>query len=96
MLSEEEWEQVNPHSFTEQVKQYRQQHGCSLAEAMEAGLGKESLAAYERLTGFCETNPNALFHHRLSLYGPPCDNCGKPLRTPTALSCAACGARVAA
>jgi hypothetical protein len=26
---------------------------------------------YERITGFRETNANAIYHHRLSLYGPP-------------------------
>lgn len=49
-------------------------------------------AEYTRLTGFPETNANAVFHHRLSLYGPPCAACGKPLRTPQARYCAACGA----
>jgi hypothetical protein len=29
------------------------------------------LAEYERITGCRETNPNAVFHHRLSDYGPP-------------------------
>jgi hypothetical protein len=36
------------------------------------------LAEYERITGLRETNPNAVFHHRLSDYGPPCLYCGKP------------------
>jgi hypothetical protein len=39
------------------------------------------VAEYERITGLRETNPNAIYHHRLSLYGPPCQFCGKPLRT---------------
>ena len=42
------------------------------------------LAEYERITGLGETNPNAVFHHRLSEYGPPCRHCEKPLRTPQA------------
>jgi hypothetical protein len=49
------------------------------------------LREYERITNFHETNPNAVYHHRLSLYGPPCSTCGKPLRTPQARFCAACG-----
>lgn len=48
------------------------------------------LAAYERIADFQETNPNAVFHHRLSIYGPPCCHCGKPLRTPRAKLCANC------
>ena len=48
------------------------------------------LQEYQRVTGMHETNPNAVFHHQLSLYGPPCGYCGKPLRTPKAKLCAAC------
>jgi CheY-like chemotaxis protein len=48
------------------------------------------LAEYERITGYGETNPNAIYHHRLSLYGPPCHSCEKPLRTPQAKLCGAC------
>jgi hypothetical protein len=53
---------------------------------------KRLLDEYNRITGFGETNPNAVWHHRLSLYGPVCNSCGKPLRSPTARFCAACGA----
>jgi hypothetical protein len=94
MLTEEEWELVTPHltNVIEQIKRYRQEHECSLAEATEKGFGHRALEAYERITGFKETNANALFHHRLSGYGPPCQACGKPLRTPRARYCAMCGA----
>ncbi len=50
-----------------------------------------ALEEYERITGFDETNGNALFHHRLSLLGPECVECGHPLRTPKARHCASCG-----
>ena len=49
------------------------------------------LDIYERITGFHETNPNAVGHHRISQHGPPCHACGKPLRTPQARMCGACG-----
>ena len=86
MLTEEEWQLVSPYltKSIEQIKRYRQEHGCSLAEATAKGFGEDALAVYEKITGFKEINAHALFHHRLSLYGPPCPSCGKPLRTPQA------------
>lgn len=51
------------------------------------------LTRYHELTGFAETNSNAVWHHVIALYGPPCAHCGKPLRTPRARLCAACGAQ---
>lgn len=48
-------------------------------------------AGYALFTGVPETNANAVWHHRASEYGPPCEHCGKPLRTPRARWCPACG-----
>ncbi len=52
---------------------------------------KELLDYYFKVTGFEETEPNAIMHHRIAQYGPPCEACGKPFRTPQASFCAACG-----
>jgi hypothetical protein len=52
---------------------------------------KELLDYYNNLTGEIETEPNAIMHHRIEQYGPLCEKCGKPYRTPLASFCAACG-----
>lgn len=52
---------------------------------------KPLLDYYKQVTGWDETEPNAIMHHRIEQYGPPCENCGKPYRTPQATFCAACG-----
>lgn len=50
------------------------------------------LEAYRRLTGQDHTtHAGDLMYHRISKYGPPCSQCGKPLWTPRAKHCAACG-----
>jgi hypothetical protein len=97
MLDEDEWAEVEPHlvNAIERIKRYRAEHGVSLYEARRDGYGKDALERYFQITGFRETNADALWHHRLSDYGPPCDACGKPLRTPRAKLCAACGAATA-
>ncbi len=91
MLTDKEWELFTPY-FTDAIKKiqlHRAEHNCSLKEATEKGFGQLDL--YEHITGFKETNLNAIHHHRLSLYGSPCQVCGKPLRTPLARYCANCG-----
>ncbi|WP_199769339.1 hypothetical protein [Flavivirga eckloniae] len=52
---------------------------------------KELLDYYNDLTGFGETEPNAIMHHSLGQIGPDCEKCGKSYRTPKAKLCAACG-----
>lgn len=52
---------------------------------------KALLNYYKEVTGFEETDPNAVMHHRIALLGSECENCSKPYRTPKASLCAACG-----
>jgi hypothetical protein len=52
---------------------------------------KPLLVYYKDVTGWEEREPNAIMHHRVAQYGPACENCGKPYRTPLAAFCAACG-----
>jgi hypothetical protein len=96
MLEEHEWEQVLPRlqDWILRIQDYRRTHSAPLGEAMEHVYGAGALERYFQITGHRETNANALWHHRLSLFGPPCHACGKPLRTPRANFCAACGAAV--
>ncbi len=81
MLDEEE--------FAEAYRLYHNMFGPGKGKIEERA--QPLLDFYEKLTGFEETNANAIMHHRISLYGPPCENCGKPYRTPKASFCAACG-----
>jgi hypothetical protein len=53
------------------------------------------LRRYFEVTGFEETNANAVWHHVADLHCAPYSSCGKPLRIPRARKCAACGAEVA-
>ena len=74
-------------------QEYRQVF-AQLDKGTEGDLRERKFSAirneYERITGYHESNHNAIFHHRLDLYGPPCAKCGKPLRTPQAKLCGAC------
>jgi ribosomal protein L7/L12 len=62
MLTEEEWQVVSPHlsNAIAELKEYRQVHGFALAEAKERAFGYRALELYEQITGFKETNVNAL------------------------------------
>ncbi|HEX7804440.1 MAG TPA: hypothetical protein VF471_16980 [Pseudoxanthomonas sp.] len=92
MLDEAEWELVVPLlvSSLSEIKRHRQEHNASILETRSL-VDQPALVKYRELTGFNETNVNALWHHQINLYGPPCTSCGKPLRTPKASFCAACG-----
>lgn len=73
------------------TKEFRQKYNIPLKDVPREGRFVPMLDAYEKMTGFRETNPNAVIHHRISTYGPPCPCCEKVLRTPVAFKCFECG-----
>jgi hypothetical protein len=94
MLDEEEFPVVAK-LYSEALratKEFRQEHGLPLEGLAIEDRFRPVIDAYERMTGWRGTIANAIMHHRLSMYGPPCTVCGKPLRTPDAANCMACGA----
>jgi hypothetical protein len=92
MLDEVEYAEVS-RLYSEGIratKEFRGRWGIPLKDASIIDRFKPVRDAYERITCIKETNENAIMHHRLSKYGPPCKHCGKPLRTPNAKLCAGC------
>ena len=47
------------------------------------------LQNYLGVSGFRESEPNAIMYQRIEQYGSSCENCGKPYRTKMASFCAA-------
>ena len=92
-LNEGEWAQVEPLILksVENVKRYRERTGASVSEALGAQRATAALAKFAQLTGYFETDANAIWHHRRSLYGAVCPSCGELFRTPRARICAGCG-----
>lgn len=78
---------LEPEESKEAAKIYSEAFKGGGLSAMKESL----LEYYNRITGFGETNANAVMHHIVGIYGPPCERCGKPYRTPKAKLCAACG-----
>jgi hypothetical protein len=50
-----------------------------------------SRSRYSEMTGVSDIDPGETLRHCLSLAGPPCENCGKALRTPRAKKFFECG-----
>ena len=92
MLDEQEFAGLQPllSDGLRATREFRAKHGLPLEELDMTQGFQPALDAYERLTGFRETHPNALWHHRISLYGPLCSECGRPRRTPGASRCVDC------
>ena len=76
------------------AKDFRRKQNIPLSGASIDERLAPVAALYEQITGMKETNVNAILHHRIALYGPPCRQCHKPLRTPRARLCGSCMAPV--
>ncbi|WP_225308616.1 hypothetical protein [Hypericibacter terrae] len=94
MLDEQEWEEVSTllQKGLENAKEYRRLQDAPLHQVPKPIFDAGALDRYFEITGFRETDIDALRHHRLVLFGPPCAACGKPLRTSQAKLCTECGA----
>lgn len=92
MLDEDEYAVITRlfKESTSSVKDFRRVHGSSLKDTPLRELYRPVCAEYEHITGMKESNHNEILRHRISLYGPPCKSCSKPLRTPNAKLCGAC------
>ncbi|MGD0548185.1 MAG: hypothetical protein ABR991_10225 [Terracidiphilus sp.] len=92
MLDEDEYFLIS-YLYTESIraaKEFRRTWGIPLENASIQERFAPVRIEYERITGMKESNENAIMHHRISLYGPPCKQCHKPLRTPKANMCGSC------
>jgi hypothetical protein len=92
MLDEEEYAEIAGlyTGAIQGLKRFREHSGADLKHPAVGEFFRPVRERYEQLTGLRETNENAILHHRLSLFGPPCKHCGKPLRTPKAKLCGNC------
>ncbi len=97
LLDESEWSEIAPllTGFIKAIQTHREQHGSTIAEA-RAVVADTACAKFAQLTGFVETNVDAIWHHRRSLWGPPCAHCGQLLRTSKSRRCFSCGQLTAA
>jgi hypothetical protein len=84
MLDEGEYAQVSQlyDEAARAANEYRQRWDLPLKHTPVHELYRPVRTRYEELTGMKDCHQNAVRHHRISLYGPPCKRCGKPLRTP--------------
>ena len=93
MLDEAEWQEIEPLlvEYMGEIQRYREEHQVFLPDALDAVPATVPLAKYLELTGVSALHVNKIWEHRASLFGPPCKNCHRPLRTPRASFCANCG-----
>lgn len=96
MLEEAEYAEVMIH-YRESLmmaKEFREYTGYSLKDTPLSEIFQTVREKYEQITGMKNCHHEAILHHRISLYGAPCEKCQKPLRTPKARLCGSCMAPV--
>jgi hypothetical protein len=93
MLDEREYESISNgiRSQALSVKHRLRTENRPMKRSDEADLYRGVATRYGEITGITDVNPREILRHRLSLVGPPCENCGKELRTPRARKCLECG-----
>lgn len=78
----------------EEFKKARELYSLGFKELKRPDRFKPLRDYYNGLAGFDlvkEGEHSAIIHHEIALYGPRCERCNKPYRTPEATFCAACG-----
>ena len=103
MMDEQEFAQVEVvyRAAVQTIKSRRARRNTSLEDTPLAKIYRPVQLLYRALSEAAGLEapivaaPHVL-KHRLASYGPPCAHCGRPLRTPIAKVCAACGAKRAA
>src|SRR5450631_4228629 len=59
------------------TKEFREQWGIPLEHASIDDRFRPVRLRYEQMTAVKDCHQNAIMHHRISLYGEPCESCGK-------------------
>jgi hypothetical protein len=60
-------------------------------DSVIAQRNERAMCVFREITGVSPREPFEVMHHRVSLFGPPCPECGKALRSSRTSKCYECG-----